>query len=217
MLAYGQASDRIPGAAFRDLLLAIASKPGGNLVGLEILSMRLFSDHSRKRQSGSEIAEAGRALLSSYEFRKRDGGADHEDRELGNIVRVSLESDEGIPIVRRMVREMMAAIIRYDIFAHNQDDLMTGLLQVHPTVVLDEMFSGDADAQRKATQAFLDLRRFHKSPLDVVPDHTLLDWCGRDPAARYALIAASATLSGVRRPTNRTNGRLSFTTPRGGS
>jgi hypothetical protein len=60
------------------------------------------------------------------------------------------------------------------------------------------MFSGNANAKRKAAQAFADLLRFHKSPLDVVPDEILLEWADADPTARYPLIAASATL--FRRP-----------------
>lgn len=66
-------------------------------------------------------------------------------------------------------------------------------------VVLDEMFSDDVRA-RKAAQAFADLLRFRKSPLDVVPDETLLEWCDRDPAVRYTLVAASAPL--FKRPAN---------------
>jgi hypothetical protein len=193
-LAYGGAAHNIPGAAFRDLLLAIAGQPGGNIVALEILSMRLFSDDSHKRQSAPEVAEAGRALLYSYEFRKQDSQADREDYELGKIVQASLNGDEGIPIVRRVVRDMMAAIKRYDINAHRQDDLMTSLLRVHPTVVLDAMFSGGATEQRQAAQVFIDLLLVQKGPLEVVPDETLLEWCDHDPAVRYPLIAASAIL-----------------------
>ena len=60
------------------------------------------------------------------------------------------------------------------------------------------MFSGDEKAQAKAAHAFVDLLQFRKSPLDVVPDEVLLEWCDRDPAVRYPLMAASATL--FRRP-----------------
>ena len=198
-LANGRVCDAIPGPEFRDLLLAIGGKPGGMPVALEILSMRLFSDASDKRQSLPEVGEAGRALLAAFEFHKRDSRADREDRELGRIVQVSLVGEKGISIVRRIVRNMMAAINRYDIYAHDQDDLLSGLLRVHPAVVLDEMFSGDAKAQRKAAHAFADLIRLHKSPLDVVPDEMLLEWCSRDPVVRYLLMAASATL--FKRPT----------------
>ena len=137
--------------------------------------------------------------MAAFEFHKRDSRADREDRELGRIVQVSLVGEKGISIVRRIVRNMMAAINRYDIYAHDQDDLLSGLLRVHPAVVLDEMFSGDAKAQRKAAHAFADLIRLHKSPLDVVPDEMLLEWCSRDPVVRYLLMAASATL--FKRPT----------------
>jgi hypothetical protein len=198
-LAYGQATADISGAAFRDLLLAISSKPEGNVVALEILSMRLFSDGSHKRQSAHEIVEAGRVLIGRYEFREQDSRkADREDHQLGRIAQVSLKTDEGIPIVQRIVRDMMAVISRYHIFAN--DDLITGLLRVHPMVVLDEIFSGDAKTQRRAVHALLDIRRSGKSPLHVVPDETLLEWCDREPVVRYPLIAASAKL--FRRPAN---------------
>ncbi len=52
--------------------------------------MRLFSDGSQKRQTAPEVAEAGRALLNGYEFRKGDHRANHEDRQLGTIVQASL-------------------------------------------------------------------------------------------------------------------------------
>jgi hypothetical protein len=193
-LAYGRACDNIAAAAFRDLLLAIASKPNGDVVAQDILFMRLFSNKSDKRQPAPEVIEAGRALLNSYEFRKRDGGAEREDRELGMLVQSALKDEIGIPIVRRLVRNMVAAIDRFDIYAFNQDDLMTALLKVHPTAVLDEMFSGDATAQRTGVRVFLEVLRMRKDALGVVPNVVLLNWCDHDPAVRYPLLAASATL-----------------------
>lgn len=199
-LAYGRVSDEIPGPKFRDLLLAIASKPDGLTVSLEILSMRLFGDAADKRPTVPEVAEVGRALLDAFEFHKKDRRTDREDRELGRIAQVSLVGDEGIPIVRRMVQRMMVAVRRYDIYAHDQDDLMTGLLQVHPTVVLDEAFSGDAKARDNTKQAFADFQRFHKNPMGVVSDDALLAWCDAAPDIRYPLMAASAGL--FKRPSN---------------
>jgi hypothetical protein len=193
-LAWGRASDNIPGPAFRDLLLAIADKPGGLTVSLEILSMRLFSDAADERKSVPEAAEAGRVLLDAFEFHKKDQRTDREDRELGRIAQVSLAGDEGVVIVRRIVRKMMLALRGYEISAHDQDDLMTALLRVHPEVVLDEAFSGDTKAVRNAVQAFVGFQRFNKNPLEVVPDDILVAWCERDPSVRYPVMAASAGL-----------------------
>ncbi|MBH5373518.1 hypothetical protein [Bradyrhizobium glycinis] len=199
-LAHGLASDDIPGPEFRDLLLAIAKKPGGLTVALEILSMRLFANGMDKKEPVPEAAEAGRVLLDAFEFHAKDARSDREDRELGSIVKVSLAGEEGIPIVRRIVRKLMIAVGRYDIHAYAQDDLVMGLLHVHPSVVLDEAFSGDEKARAKAVQAFVDFQRFRKNPVGVVPDDVLLGWCDVDPAVRYPLMAASAGL--FKRPAN---------------
>ncbi|MCP3390929.1 hypothetical protein NLM27_19290 [Bradyrhizobium sp. CCGB12] len=200
MLAYGRVSDEIPGPQFRDLLLAIASKAGGLTVSLEILSMRLFADAADKCSSAPEVTQIGRALLNAFEFHKKNGRTDKEDRELGRIAQVSLVGDEGIPIVRGIVRKMMVAVRRYNVYAHDQDDLMTGLLRVHPTVVLDEAFSGDAKAIANAVQVFADFQRFRKNPLGVVSDDVLLAWCDADPEVRYPIMAASAGI--FKRPAN---------------
>ncbi|MGY2917310.1 hypothetical protein [Bradyrhizobium sp. USDA 3262] len=77
---------------------------------------------------------------------------------------------------------------------------MTGLLQVRPTVVLDEAFSGDAKARDNAVQVFSDFQRFQKNPMGVVSHDVLLAWCDADPAIRYPMMAASATL--FKRPAN---------------
>jgi hypothetical protein len=199
-LAWGRASDDVPGPEFRDLLLAIASKPGGLTVSLEILSMRLFSNTADKQKPVPEVAEAGRVLLDAFEFHEKDGRTDREDRELGRIAQLSLAGEKGIPIVQRIVRKMMVAVSRYDIHAYDQDDLITALLRVHPTIVLDEAFTGDEKARAKAVQAFVDFQRFHKNPLEVVPDEVSLSWCDADPSVRYPIMAASAGL--FKRPTN---------------
>lgn len=199
-LAWGRASDDVPAPEFRDLLLAIARKPGGLTVSLEILSMRLVSNTADKHGPAPEVAEVGRVLLDAFEFHKKDGRTDREDHELGRIAKASLAGEVGIPIVQRVVRKMMAAIRRHDIYAHDQDDLMTALLQVHPTVVLDEAFAGDEKAKGKAVEAFADFQRFHKNPLEVSSDDVLLAWCDADPAVRYPIMAASAGL--FKRPAN---------------
>jgi hypothetical protein len=199
-LAWGGASDDIPGPEFRDLLLDIASKPEGLTVALQILSMRLFSDSANKRQPTPEICETGRILIDALEFHPRNGRTEHEDRELGRIARVSLAGDAGIPVARRLVRKMMTAVKSYDVRAYDQDDLVEGLLHVHPKIVLDEMFAGDNKSREAAVQVFVDFRRFHKNPLGAVPDDIILAWCDADPAIRYPLMAASANL--FRRPAN---------------
>jgi hypothetical protein len=192
-LAYGQTCDRIPGPDFKALVLAIANRPDGIQVAMQILSMRWHSDRSAKRETAPEVAEAGRALLAAYDFRK-DARSTREDHELGVIIRASLAGSEGVMIARRLCRELMAAVARYDVRAHDYDDLMKGLFEVHPADVLDELFSGDDKARAKSVRLLNDLLRFNKSVVDVVPDDVMLGWCERDPQLRYPIAAAVAAL-----------------------
>lgn len=65
---------------FSDLLVLIADQPDGFDVALEVLSMRLFSDRSAKRELEPELIETGRELLQRIEFRKNNN--QRRDRQL---------------------------------------------------------------------------------------------------------------------------------------
>ena len=133
-----------------------------------------------------EVAEAGRALLDAVRISQEGSVAPiGKIGSWGGLRRCRLRATRAFRFVRRIVRKMMAAVSRYDIHAYDQDDLMTGLLRVHPKVVLDEAFAGDEKARAKAVRAFVDFQRFRKNPLEVVPDDVLLAWCDVDPAIRY--------------------------------
>jgi hypothetical protein len=71
---------------------------------------------------------------------------------------------------------------------------MTGLFKVHPEDVLDELASGSKKAQAGSVALIREFTRHRKSPMDAVPDATLVAWCDQDPAARYPFAAAIATL-----------------------
>jgi len=66
-------------------VLAIADKPEGLSVAIDILSMRLHSDGSERRRPLREVAETGQELLKRYVFHRRANGTGHEDYELGVI------------------------------------------------------------------------------------------------------------------------------------
>jgi hypothetical protein len=193
-LAYGRASDDIPGPDFKRLVLAINAKPGGNPVSMEILSMRLHSDGTNKKLPVREVAEAGRALLAAYEFQRTGSRAQHEDYELGVIIRASLAGDEGKPIAQELCRGLLAAAASHSVSAFEYDNLMTGLFQVHPSDVLDELANGNQKVQRRSAALMAEFMQFGKSPMDVVPDTTVIAWCDRDAKARYPFAAAIVPL-----------------------
>ncbi len=193
-LAYGRACDELSGPEFRDLVVAMANKPDGCPVGLEMISMRLYSDRSAKREPLPEVREAGRIVLSKFAFQRNNGHTTREDHKLGVVVAGSCAGPLGISVARSLCRKFLSAAAKHEIKAYDFNDLMKGLLQVHPVAILDELFSGDAGSRKASAQVLSTLRRFRHPVLDVVPDEILLGWCDCDPALRYPLAAAVATL-----------------------
>ncbi|UPJ26487.1 hypothetical protein [Bradyrhizobium sp. CW1] len=193
-LASGRACDGLSGPDFKSLVLAINARPGGSPVAIEILSMRIHADGSDKKASVPEVAEVGRALLAAYSFKRAQGRNQREDYELGVIVSASLKGDEGKPIVRQLCRGLLSAVAGYNVSAFEYDDLMTSLLKVHPCEVLDELIRGDKKAKNRSVGLMSDFARHNKSPMDAVPDATLIAWCDKDPRTRYPLATAIATL-----------------------
>jgi hypothetical protein len=193
-LAYGRACDGIPGPEFRDLVKAIGSKTGGIPVALQILSMRLHSDRTDKCETVPEVAEAGRALLAAFEFHGKGNRASREDHDLGIVIRASLTGPEGESIARRLCRDLLSAVARYEVQASDHDDLLKTLFQVHPVPVLDELFSGDEKARRRSVQLFRSLERHRSFVVDAAPDDVVLDWCDRNPEVRYPIAAAVGPL-----------------------
>ncbi|NPV20373.1 hypothetical protein [Bradyrhizobium aeschynomenes] len=200
-LAYGRATDNVPGPEFRDLVLAIARKPGGCAVGLEMVSMRLHADRSDKRDPLPEVREAGRIVLDAFEFSEKGNRTTRQDYELGIVAKASLAGADGAPVARRLCRRLMTAAAKHAISGYDYDDLLKALLAAHPYDILDELFPEDAKTRRQSVYLLNNLLRFHKTVLDEVPDEVILTWCDRAPAARYPLATSVVPL--FKRPKDR--------------
>ena len=193
-LAYGRVTDGVPGPQFRDLVVAISRKSGGAPVGLEMVSMRLHADASAKRQTLPEVREAGRIVLESFEIHRKNGRTDREDHELRVVAKAALAGPEGIPVTRRLCRSLMESVSRREINGYDHDDLMAGLLMVHPQEVLDELFPNDAETCKASVRLLQGFLRFQKSVMDAVPDDVILSWCDCKPQLRYPLAASVVLL-----------------------
>jgi hypothetical protein len=193
-LAYGRALDTVAGPKFRELAIAIARKPDGCAVGIEMISMRFHSDRSEKRDPSPEVLEAGRIILGEFEFHGNDSRNTRQDYQLGVIVRASLGGREGVSVARRLCRKLMTAASNRKLSTYDYNDLMKSLLEAHPFDILDELFSGDAESRKQSVRLLKNLVRIDKTILDVLPDDIVLTWCDRDPTVRYPLAASVAVL-----------------------
>ena len=99
-LAYGRATDPIPAADLKELVLTIAAMPAGFYVAVEILHMRLHSEEERKAGIAPELLDAGCALMQQYRFTEKN---DREDYRLGAITKSCLIGAKGAACYERGV------------------------------------------------------------------------------------------------------------------
>lgn len=190
-LSMGRATDPISGSDLKDLLLTIAGKENGYEIALDILSMRLHSDHTAKRDPAPEVLETGRELLRRLDFAAQNRSEDHN---LSKIARASLKGEDGEALAGQIFRNLLREMTDYHIRAYNHHDLVAAVIGTQPIAALDALFGGDAKARRTGAQVILDIAHIVEgNPLVAVPDDTLVAWCDCNPQLRYPLIASVIT------------------------
>ncbi len=189
-LAYGRFTDPISGDRLRALLALIAAKPGGHDSAMEIVSMRLHSDHSDHRPADPDLAAAGRALLAQLPF-------SHDDRDksyrLQLVANIALTGPEGPETARLVWRNFVAAVTRQETYAFEQQGLIKALFSTQPAALLDGITAGDKNSSEEMFRLLRDAGCVDGNPMDVIPAETLLAWCRAAPATRFLQAAAIIT------------------------
>ncbi|MGH6681364.1 MAG: hypothetical protein ACREDL_21085, partial [Bradyrhizobium sp.] len=189
-VAYGRASDPIPGDRLRGLLTVIAAKPRGHDVAMEILSMRLHSDHADDRPADPDLGAAGRALLAQLPF-------SHDDRDGGYrlqlVAKAALTGAEGAETARLVWVNFVAAVARREAHAFEQQALVKALFSTQPAALLNEITSSDDKTTREMLLLLRHTGQVDGNPVDAIPHETLLAWCRAEPATRFLRAAAIIT------------------------
>ena len=192
-LALGRVTDTISGPDLKELTLEIARKPGGFDVGLQILSMRLYSDGMSKRSHPAEVVDAGRRLLRQLTFSKVGTS---EDYELGTLVESCLIGEgDATEIATDICGKIKESVAKFETNPHNLHCLLKGLLVTQPIAVLDSLLSGDKNEIKRGLRTFGNASRDNRSLLDSVPGAQLFIWCDCDSESRYVIAADVVTLS----------------------
>jgi hypothetical protein len=184
-LSFGSASAGATGAAIAGFVRALAQKPGGRAIAIEILHYQFFGDEQSRRSHAPELLIAGRELIS-------DGLNHHEpvdDDALGHVIRSSLAGDDAETQSQEICRRLAEAFKSGDLRAYESSDLLMGLFKVQPLVALDAFLTG-GEARAQEIFGFFDMTGAnHPHPLDPVGIPTLIGWADRDSMARYPAIA----------------------------
>ena len=188
-LAYVRATDPIPAADLKGLVLTIAAMPAGFYVAVEVLHMRLHSEEERKAGIAPELLDAGCALMQEYRFTEKN---DREDYRLGAITKSCLIGAKGAGVVSEVIRKLKVAVAKHETSAFYHDDLLVGLFSAQPAAALEGLCGGDAKELERGIRILRD-GGSRKNPLAVVPEKDLLAWCDQEPQTRYPAIAQVIT------------------------
>jgi hypothetical protein len=196
VLAWGRASEPIPGADLRALLRGIAAKPHGFWIAAEILDMRLFTDKDKPEGIDAQVIASGRDLLETVDFHELGRNQDHH---VGSLIAQCLKGADGMATAQHLCRRFMQAIAANEIHAYGYDEVIGKLFKVQPVVMLDGLFGGTGNEIKTGQEIMEDLVNGDQpNPVDAVSQADVLAWCEQRRAERYPLMASAVTLFGPR-------------------
>jgi hypothetical protein len=184
-LAYGRATDTIPPADFKDIVLMIATMKAGYDVAVEMLSMRLHSHRERGEPIARELADAGCELLRQLNLATKN---DQGDYQIGEIAKDCLTGEHGAAVATTLCARLRAAVTTYQTYAFCHDDLLDALFNAQPRAALDGLCGGDSEELDRGIRLLRDVEG-RKRPLAVVSEADLLRWCDENPRSRYPALA----------------------------
>ncbi|WP_313458281.1 hypothetical protein [Pseudomonas sp.] len=191
--AYGRVTDQLPGTVLKGLLVLIADQPDGFDIALEVLSMRLFSDRSAGREHEAALLETGIELLDRLKFRRNNN--QRWDRQLAEIVKVSLTTSRAYSTAVKVSTGIRQAIVNQQISGFDHDNLLAALLERQPGAVLDSLFSDASQEKRMIISVFYRLGRHRKNPADRISSDAMTAWCEIDRPRRYLIMASIVTFA----------------------
>lgn len=174
--------DSAPPADLKDLLLDIASLPGGVPITIEMLHMYIFGRGKPDDQIAPELIDAGRDLLTQLSLEK----AGAHDYSVGLIIQRCLTGPEGEGAARHLCWNIRSRFEACKVSMHDVKHLLEGLFSVQPTVALDELLIAEHTIPLSTMRAI----RFGNSfPVDKIPENILTDWADQDAEFRYKLLS----------------------------
>ncbi|CAN7555365.1 hypothetical protein LJR289_003905 [Pseudoduganella sp. LjRoot289] len=195
ILASGRSTDDLTGSDFKELLSVMAQKEGGLDAATEILTMRLFSLRSEKKQITRVEREVAKALLEQVTF---DENKNREPHKLAEIVRHCLAHPADDLLAKRLCQRLLVGINEYKVSPYDYAELVAEIAGVFPRIVLGEALEparADSQSGRGLLSSF---REDGQCALRKIDDEVLLQWAHEKPGTRFTALASE--LIGWRSP-----------------
>lgn len=194
-LAFGGVISDAPPKELGELLLDVATLPGGIWVAVEILHMRFFSDLSDKHPYDTSLTQVGRQLLHGVGLGKQ-AGLPNLDYAIGQLVNVCCSGAEGERVAYDLCTRIARAFASMHIHTTDVHTVLNAVFKAQPLIALDVFLLPDPSLG--------ELRHLHsifdfETTVEVVGAPILTQWADVDAATRYPLLGQVLTLFKGRR------------------
>ncbi len=189
-IAYGRAHEAISDDDLADLIQKISAKENGRYVALEILNMRFHRDRSERESlppHSEKLLSVARGLLSTHSFEDKRHRQD-SDYNLSKIAKECLKGEPGAMAVVNISKNLAVQIGDFKVYAGDYPQLLNSLAEVHPQAFMDAFLGEDTVNVRKYRLFSHDFDR-ERNPLDYISDDAIIEWCEKNPAHNYPIIA----------------------------
>jgi hypothetical protein len=180
-------NNKLDDSATLELLPLILQLDGGFDVAVDTIHMRIVVERQNKKALSPELITAGRIVVEAFKFDRR---LNRDGYELGEVIEACLDSADAIPTIEMLLARLREARANYNVGFTDENQILGALLAAQPTVLLNDLFGPERQNERAGFRDFFDHDDLIGSPLDRVPETTLLDWCDERSTVRYPLIAA---------------------------
>ena len=180
-------TSKLADSSLLELVPMILQLPDGFDVAADCIHMRIVQDQREYRPLSSELVEGGRVVVEACVF---DRQSNREVHAVEDIIEACLLSPDTTPTVELIVDRLRAAKSNHSLGFTEENRILGALLMAQPYTVLNNVFAPGQPDARIGARGMFDRDYMLGSPLDRVPEATLLMWCDEDSSVRYPLIAS---------------------------
>jgi len=191
-LGYGPNWRERPGEDLAQVLRALAARPDGLDVAMDILQSEIHHARESKLPIDQPVRNAGKELLAQYRFSK-DHNRNHPGYGLAQIVKGCFDPETDEALAREICTAFHEAVASYDVYPGDYREFMSALGSRFPRAVLD-IFVEDALENPDASYRFSFARLGRINPMGKIDHETALEWAREKPDIRYLALAAVAPL-----------------------
>ncbi|MBC8726109.1 hypothetical protein F6X37_32635 [Paraburkholderia sp. 31.1] len=185
---FGRAVEVIPATDIANFIVSVSNVKGGVRIAIRMLGDQFFNDIHDKRPHAEPIVEAGRTILSTFDFDGFDD-ASANDYHLKNVIDVCATGMAGYSVVHSFCTNMRRASLAYTFWV-DCGEVLKVLARLQPRATLDALLTGDQTEVAAGTRIVERASLHQGNPLSEIGDDVLLTWCSEGPANRYSLMAA---------------------------